>query len=532
MDGETLTYAELDRRSNQLARHLRAPRRRPAARESASRPSARSRWWWGCSGSSRRAAPTCRSTRRSGRAARVRPSARRGASPLVPRRRAAARTAAIAARERSEPSRPRAVGAPDEAYVHVHVGLDRRAKGVVGHPPQRRPPGHAARLRRVRARTRSSCRWRRSRSTPRPSRSGARCCTARRLVALPGRLASTSTELRADARAARRHDALADRRPVPPARRHGRSMPRRAARSCSPAATCCSPAASSRAHARAARLRLINGYGPTEATTFSCCFDATLRRRRRRLGADRPADRQHRPRTCSTAQLEPVPVGVPGELYIGGDGVARGYLNRPELTAERFVPTRSATGAALPHRRPGPLAARRRSSSSSAARRPGQGPRLPGRAGRGRGGAASAIPGCARRPSSRRPTATATGGWSPTSSPTRRGRGRAARRTSPGSCRPTWCPSAFVPLERLPLTPNGKVDRARAAGPPARAATAGRDRRRGRAEVERGGRRRHLGRGARRRGGRARRRLLRPRRPLAAGDAADPRREREPSARS
>jgi len=82
--------------------------------------------------------------------------------------------------------------------------------------------------------------------------------------------------------------------------------------------------------------RLINGYGPTENTTFSTCFPMT---ESTQFGTSVPIGRPiaNTQVYVLDPHLQPVPVGVPGELYLGGDGLARGYLNLPELTRERFV---------------------------------------------------------------------------------------------------------------------------------------------------------------------------------------------------
>ncbi|MGK7878447.1 MAG: amino acid adenylation domain-containing protein [Xenococcaceae cyanobacterium] len=83
--------------------------------------------------------------------------------------------------------------------------------------------------------------------------------------------------------------------------------------------------------------RLLHVYGPTENTTFSSWY----------LVKDMPEGTGNLPigRPISNTQLyvldpdlQPVPVGVSGELYIGGDGLPRGYLNHPDLTKETFIP--------------------------------------------------------------------------------------------------------------------------------------------------------------------------------------------------
>jgi acyl-CoA synthetase (AMP-forming)/AMP-acid ligase II/acyl carrier protein len=83
-------------------------------------------------------------------------------------------------------------------------------------------------------------------------------------------------------------------------------------------------------------FRVFNNYGPTECTVVTTSVEVwpnTHPLRPPTIG--RPiANRQV---YILDAYRNPVPIGVVGEIYIGGDGVASGYLNRPELTAERFI---------------------------------------------------------------------------------------------------------------------------------------------------------------------------------------------------
>ncbi|MEV0219299.1 amino acid adenylation domain-containing protein [Streptomyces sp. NPDC050704] len=101
--------------------------------------------------------------------------------------------------------------------------------------------------------------------------------------------------------------------------------------------------------ALAPEVRLVNEYGPTEASVGTTVYEVPQ-------DADAEADADAgvlpigRPLPNMTtyvldAALQPVPVGVTGELYVGGTGVARGYAGRPDLTAERFVPDPYGTTA-------------------------------------------------------------------------------------------------------------------------------------------------------------------------------------------
>lgn len=90
---------------------------------------------------------------------------------------------------------------------------------------------------------------------------------------------------------------------------------------------------------------LFNAYGPTEATIWASVY---------RIGLQEPGPRVPIGRPIANTALyildahqQPLPIGVPGELYISGPGVAQGYMNLPELTAERFLPNPFMSGQRL-----------------------------------------------------------------------------------------------------------------------------------------------------------------------------------------
>jgi non-ribosomal peptide synthetase component F len=99
----------------------------------------------------------------------------------------------------------------------------------------------------------------------------------------------------------------------------------------------------------APNCRILNHYGPTETTVGVLTYPVKSKR------DSYNAKTVPIGRAIANTQvyildeyLQPVPIGVPGELYIGGTGLAREYLNRPELTAEKFITIEHLGGARCP----------------------------------------------------------------------------------------------------------------------------------------------------------------------------------------
>ncbi|MEH1800658.1 MAG: amino acid adenylation domain-containing protein [Nostoc sp.] len=95
------------------------------------------------------------------------------------------------------------------------------------------------------------------------------------------------------------------------------------------------------------RTQLIHAYGPSECTVFTCCYPIPqqLAENIQSIPIGKPiGDRRV---YLLDKDLHRVPIGVPGELYVGGASVARGYLNQPTLTSEKFIPNPFLEGDTL-----------------------------------------------------------------------------------------------------------------------------------------------------------------------------------------
>ncbi|HEX6371120.1 MAG TPA: non-ribosomal peptide synthase/polyketide synthase [Longimicrobium sp.] len=227
---------------------------------------------------------------------------------------------------------------------------------------------------------------------------------------------------------------------------------------------------------------LVNAYGPTETTVCATCGACRADGRTPSIG--RPIDgmRVH----VLDAAGEPAPIGVPGELFVGGAGVARGYRGRPALTAERFVPDPFSTQPGARMYRTGDRA---RWTETSAEVRECVGAEVEDGAARtdalthsrthalqflGRLDAQVKVRGFRIEPGEveaalrRHPgvadcavVARADGAGMRLVAYVVGGADADALRAHLRGTLPEYMvPGAFVPLERLPVTPNGKVDRA------------------------------------------------------------------------
>ncbi|HET9280163.1 MAG TPA: amino acid adenylation domain-containing protein, partial [Flavitalea sp.] len=92
-------------------------------------------------------------------------------------------------------------------------------------------------------------------------------------------------------------------------------------------------------------IAIINGYGPTENTTFSLTYNIKEKEFTRPIPIGRPLN--NRSAYVLNSQYKPVPVGVAGEICLGGAGLSRGYLKREELTKEKFIPNPFEEGGRL-----------------------------------------------------------------------------------------------------------------------------------------------------------------------------------------
>ncbi|MFI3155314.1 MAG: amino acid adenylation domain-containing protein [Methylococcaceae bacterium] len=212
-------------------------------------------------------------------------------------------------------------------------------------------------------------------------------------------------------------------------------------------------------HRKLPEVRFYNEYGPTEGTVWSSVYHSTKDDIGTMLPIGRPIDNVRI--YILDKQHQPLPIGVSGELCIGGAGLAQGYLNQPMLTAEKFIPNPFGTGGERLYKT-GDLARFRADGEIEFLGRIDNQVKIRGyrielgeietRLQQHPGIEAAAVLAKDNNPGNKRLIAYIVG--QPSSVPESQHLQSYLRQSLPDY----MVPSAFVRLDRLPLTPNGKVD--------------------------------------------------------------------------